>query len=307
MVEILLAVHNGEKYLEKQLCSILNQSFEEWRLLIYDDGSNDGTENLILKYVETYENKIKYFKSSKNSGSAKLSFFKLLKLCTAKYVCFCDQDDFWEKDKLKISMDAIKEMEKKYGEIPILIHTDLSVVDENLNLIKNSMFKMQKLKKKEKTLQKLIVQNNITGCSVLINRELIRVWNFKTRGALMHDWWLGLVAVCFGKIKFLNCATVKYRQHENNFVGAENVSDFKYLLRKVLKRDEILESVNCTYAQCENFLNGYYKELKEEQREILERYLKIKGYCKIRRIFSLIYGGFLKDGVIRRIGQLIFS
>ncbi len=305
MIEILLAVHNGEKYLEKQLCSILNQSFKDWHLLIYDDGSNDGTEKLIFKYVDLHKNKIKYFKSSKNSGSAKLSFFKLLNLCTAKYVCFCDQDDVWEKDKLKISLNAMKEMEKKYGEIPVLIHTDLSVVDENLNLINRSFFKINHFKKKEKTLQKLIVQNNITGCSVLINRELIKVWNFKEKGALMHDWWLGLVAVCFGKIKFLNCSTVKYRQHEKNVVGAEKISS-KFVLSKILNREEILKSINFSFLQCENFLNSYREELKKEQREILEGYLKIKSYCKIRRIFSLIYGGFLKDGVIKKLGQLIY-
>ena len=305
MIEILLAVYNGEIFLKEQLESIINQSYNNWKILIYDDGSSDGSLKIIKCYSELYKDKIKYIHSETNSGSASEVFSKLMQISRSEYVCFCDQDDVWHKDKLKISLDAMKEIEKDNKDIPILIHTDLFVVDQDLNVIKKSMFKSQHFKLKEKKIQELIVQNNITGCTMLVNKRLISICGKIPKEAIMHDWWLGLIAAAFGKIKFLKQKTVYYRQHGNNVVGAKKVYGFSYILHRLFNKFEIKNSIENSVKQVKIFLNIYKKELKGN-RKILEEYLKIQRHGKIRRVFILIFKGYLKDGLIRKIGQIFY-
>ena len=302
MVEILLAVYNGEDVLKEQIDSILNQSYLDWRLIIYDDGSTDSSSLIISSYIEKYKEKIKYIKSVKNSKSAKEAFSKLINYSTGEYVFFCDHDDVWEKDKIKISMQAMKKFEKRH-DIPILIHTDLFVVDEKLNLIDSSFFKRQSFKLKEKSFKKLLVQNNITGCSVLVNRELLKICNEIPKEAVMHDWWLGLVAACFGEIHFLKDKTVFYRQHKKNCVGAKKIKSLKYILNRILNRKDLEKNKADSYRQAEIFLKKYRNIISKKNIKILESYIKLKEYKKLKKIFFLLYGGFLKDGLTRKIGQ----
>ena len=297
MIEILLATYNGEKYLKEQIDSILNQSYKNWRLLIFDDASVDETCNIIKFYEE---------KQVKNSKSSKKSFSKLLAFSRAEYLCLADQDDVWEKDKLKYCFEYIKKIEEKNKYVPILIHTDLFVVDENLNVIARSMMKHQKLKSKEKSFRQLLVQNNITGCTVLMNRKLAELCGEIPDGALMHDWWLGMVACAFGVVKFLNKSTVYYRQHNKNLVGAKAVFSFKYILNRVFNVKDVKKSIKQTYVQCEEFLKTYEKMLTYENINILKKYLEIKDCKKLRKILKLVGGGFLKDGIFRKIGQIFY-
>lgn len=306
MVEILLAVYNGEKFLKEQINSILNQSYGSWKLLIYNDGSLDGSKKILEEYAKKYTGKIKYFNKKTNSKSAVVAFKNLLMFSKEKYVCFCDQDDIWHKDKLKLTVKKMKELEEKEKGKPILIYTDLVVVDENLKVLKNSFAKFQHFSLKEKPLKKLIVQNNITGCTVLINKSLVKICGEIPKGALMHDWWLGLVALCFGKTYFLNKRMVYYRQHKKNAVGAKNVFSFKYILKKLLNKNEVKNSINLTYLQCEEFLKKYYFMLEKEKKEVFKKYLKIKDCKKLEKILRLIGGGFLKDGLFRKIAQIFY-
>ncbi len=305
MVEILLAVYNGEKFLKEQIDSILNQSYKDFILTIYDDGSTDKTALIVRSYIKKSD-KIRFIRGIKNSGSAKKSFFRLLSFSNEEYVAFCDHDDVWHKDKLKICIEHMKKTEKEKGKVPILIHTDLYVVDEKLNIIKRSMFKSQNFRFKEKSLNRLLVQNNITGCTVLINKSLLKLCSDVPDGAVMHDWWIGLVAAAFGEICFLKNKTVYYRQHENNCVGAKKVKGFKYILDRIKNKDEVKKNRDMSYKQAEDFLKRYERNLSFENIKILRRYIKTKEYKGLKKIIFLIYGGFLKDGLVRKLGQFFF-
>ena len=306
MVEILLAVYNGERFLKEQIDSILNQSYKNWLLTIYDDGSTDKTALLVYSYVKNNKDKIRFIRGTKNSGSAKESFFKLLALSNNNYVAFCDHDDVWHKDKLKICVEHMKKTEKIKGKIPILIHTDLFVVDEKLNILEESMFKSQNFRFKEKSFNELLVQNNITGCTVLINKNLIELCLDVPNGAVMHDWWVGLIAAAFGKICFLKDKTVYYRQHKNNCIGARKTNSVRYVLDRFKNKNEAKKNKYSSYKQAEDFLKRYERNLSDENIKILRRYIKTKEYKGLKKIIFLIYGGFLKDGLVRKLGQFFF-
>jgi len=246
MIEILLATYNGERFLPEQIESITSQSFKDYNILASDDNSSDCTLEILRGYEGVLGEQIKVVQS--NTHSAKENFYNLLDMADDEYIALCDQDDFWESDKLEKSLKALQRLEKRYGkETPILVHSDLEIVDENLNSKNKKMSELTgiseaiKYAKKEskylytisteKSFSRYLVENNITGNTVIINKALLDIYK-RPEVSFMHDWWLGLIAFTFGKVGFLNECLVKYRQHESNELGAKNPLE----LRNIKKR-----------------------------------------------------------------------
>ncbi len=306
MIDILLAVYNSEKYLAQQLDSIFSQTYTNWRILIVDDYSSDKTCNIIEKYKQKYPEKIVLYKNSRNVGNPALNFFKLLKMSTSEYAMFCDHDDVWLCDKIELTLIAMKQKESQNPDLPILVHTDLKVVDRNLNVLAESMILAQKLNPNAKTLKQLVVQNNVTGCAAMLNRKLVLMAASVPKGAVIHDWWVALTASAFGAIEFVNRPTILYRQHGANQVGFKNASKISYVFNRFLNKHEIKSSVLKTYIQCRSFLNRYRKILSPDQKKLLESYLQVGHGNKLQRVSKLVYGGFLKHGFFRKLGQIIY-
>ena len=108
MIEILLATYNGERFLPEQIESITSQSFTDYHILASDDNSSDCTFEILRSYESVLGEKIKVVQS--NTHSAKENFYNLLDMADDKYIALCDQDDFWESDRLKKSLEAIQRL-----------------------------------------------------------------------------------------------------------------------------------------------------------------------------------------------------
>ncbi|WP_294272869.1 glycosyltransferase family 2 protein [uncultured Chryseobacterium sp.] len=230
-IAILLSTYNGEKFLEQQIESVLVQSFQNWDLFIRDDGSTDSTLSIIERFCTKYNN-IHLFECSENIGACE-SFLWLLKNTDAEYYMFCDQDDIWQPDKISLSLNLMKETELKYTVgLPILIHTDLKVVDTNLKEISRSFWSYAKLKQRYLSdFNYLGVCNGVTGCTTLINQNVKDiVFPINTKPP-MHDYFIALKVAKYGKIVFLNTPTILYRQHQKNEVGATNINVGYFFLR----------------------------------------------------------------------------
>ena len=128
-VAVLISTYNGEKYLEEQLNSILNQTYKNIEIVIRDDGSKDSTINIIKKYQEKYDNII--LKEGTNVGFIK-SFFQLLAFANADYYAFCDQDDSWLENKIELAVRALNEVDNSK---PNMVFGNSDYYDENMNLI----------------------------------------------------------------------------------------------------------------------------------------------------------------------------
>lgn len=306
MIDILLTTYNGEKYLRSQIDSIFAQTYINWKIMVIDDCSTDKTCSIVTEYMDKYPGKIELYKNDKNSGNPASNFFKLLNMSKSDYVMFCDQDDVWLENKIEMTINAMKNLECENSQMPILIHTDLKVVDFKLNILSDSMFKYQKLDSNAKTLKEIIVQNNVTGCTVMLNKKLISMCNSIPENIIMHDWWVALIAAAFGVIGFVNEPTILYRQHESNQVGSKDASSILFLFNKFLHGGEIKKSIQATYSQCEAFLNRYSSDLSLKQKNILKSYLMVACGNKLKRIKSLLCGGFLKYGFVRKLGQIIY-
>lgn len=302
MVDILLATYCGEKYLKAQLDSLLAQTVQDIRIIIRDDGSTDNSIQIINDYCNKYPDKV-FSVKGEPTGSAIKNFAKLLDLSENDYIMFCDQDDIWLPDKVEKTLAAMREAEGTAGEIPVLVHSDLKVVDHELNVISNSFFDFQKLDPNNKTLPHLLVQNYVTGCTVMINRALKQKCGKIPDNCMMHDWWLALVAVIFGKIVCISKPTMLYRQHGDNQVGAQAVHGIAFIKRKLTTLSDVRKNYNATYTQAQLLLDYYGDSLNDEQKDIIATYCKIKKMNKFKKIRTVQKYGFKKATRLRVIGQ----
>lgn len=136
---ILLAAYRGTHYVGEQIESILAQDCDDWRLVLSDDG--DFTEDILDGYAERYPEKIVRYRSGLRFGSAKAHFMHLISHFSerAPYIMLSDQDDIWHKDKARRTLSLMKKTETDFNG-PILVHTDLRVVDASLHEISPSFF-----------------------------------------------------------------------------------------------------------------------------------------------------------------------
>ena len=220
-IDILLTTYNGEKYLEEQIESILNQSYTHIQLIISDDGSTDRTREILKKYEKN--SKITIYYQEKNLGYIRNFEFLLTKVENELYM-LSDQDDVWKPNKIQ---DTLKKLEEENAD---LVFTDLEVVNENLELINTSfnrsMNKEHKIKKTIDTKQFEYLYNNITGCTIMSKKKWINeiLPIPKNSKYVIHDSWIGLIISLNGKVTYLDKPTIQYRQHGDNQIGTEKAS-----------------------------------------------------------------------------------
>ncbi len=221
-VDILLATYNGEQYLKEQLDSILDQSYNEFRLLISDDASTDDTVRILKEYEEK-DNRITVFFQKENSGVIK-NFEFLLERVENEYYMFSDQDDIWKEDKIEKSIKRIEETDSS------LVYTDLEVVDSDLNVTYKSYWKLKGIYnkiKKYNNFESLYLNNFVTGCTIISKKEFIdEVLPLpNTSKFVLHDYWIPLVLSQKHKISYIEEPLIKYRQHKNNKIGSKKKVD----------------------------------------------------------------------------------
>ena len=305
-VTILLAAYQGNAYAGAQIDSILAQDYEDWTLILSDDG--EDTVSLFEEYAARYPEKLRHHRSGLRFGSAQKHFMYLISRfgCESPYTMCCDQDDIWHPDKVRMTLGAMKRAEMGRGpDTPILVHTDLRVVDGKLEEVNPSFMHFSQIDGTRLALHQLLVQNVVTGCTMMFNRSLGRL-TARAEGInamMMHDWWMALTAAALGKAVFLPEATMDYRQHGKNVVGAKNAGSFTYMVSR-LKGDYIRRMRDESIAQAEAFLQCYQAELPEKEQEILQAYISLKESSKINKLKTMRQYGFLKNTLSRRLGQL---
>ena len=232
-IAILLSTYNGTKYLEEQLDSILNQTYSNYVIVARDDGSYDDTIQLLNKYAKKFTDKFHLLEQDLLNLGASDSFSYLIEYVLenkqslgleSAYMMFCDQDDIWSLEKIDKQIDEMIKVEKHQTgtkPIPVLIHSNLRVVSEDKSLIAESFVHYQGLEIERNRFTNLVISNVVTGCTVFINEALARKAVPVSKEAIMHDWWLSLVASAFGKLVFIDAPLVSYRQHDANAIGAK--------------------------------------------------------------------------------------
>jgi glycosyltransferase involved in cell wall biosynthesis len=223
-VDICLATYNGALYVEDLLESILNQSYRHWRLIIHDDGSTDGTTDILRKFESEYS-AITLIDDGVAFSDPKMNFSFLLGQTEAGYIMLADQDDVWLPEKIAKSLSKVtQEEECLEGDNipPIVVFGDLIVTDRHLHEISPSLWSLNNVDiERSNEISYIAFNNPVTGCAAIMNRSALNVSLPVPDVALMHDWWIAICTLKYGGcLVELPDRLIYYRQHGANQVGA---------------------------------------------------------------------------------------
>lgn len=312
-IDILLSVYNGAPFIAEQLQSVQAQTFADWRLWIRDDGSTDDTVGMIRAFTEA-DPRIRLLSADGERWDVSRSFGWLLEQpeVDADYVMFCDADDYWLPNKIELTLDAMLRAEAAASAgTPVLVHTDLLVTDAQLRVVNDSLWRYECIRPDRATLRRLLVQNTVTGPTMMMNRPLVERAVPIPAHAFAQDWWVALVARCFGRIVPVWTSTVLYRQHRQNRSGAHHLrSGPAQLLRKIAaargNTPRLRETLHKTSRQAGAFLRQYESALTPAERRLLRRYAEIPDCGLLRRKLRVMELRTLPEhGLLRNIGLVL--
>lgn len=307
-IDILLATYNSEKYLPTLIDSLVAQTYSDWRILVHDDGSTDETVAILEKYSRNLSGKLVFLRSGISFRNPALSFSHLAQKAECPYIMFCDHDDVWLPDKISLTLEKMLAVERvSPAGTPVLIYTDLKVVGPSLEPICGSLWKYQNFTPGKDSFGSLLVQNIITGCTVMVNSSLLRIALPVPSEAIMHDWWVALVAAAFGRIAHVPVPTILYRQHANNYGGAKQWG-IQYILSKlsdVLDRRNLLDGMHRVVSQAAVFYVRYEDKLPVDKRGAVSACSKLFEYNWLMRRLVLIRYGLFRAGIIRNLALIV--
>lgn len=214
-----ICTYNGSAYIREQIDSILGQSVPVDEIVVCDDGSVDGTVDIVLKRFKEvgYINYL-VLQGDRHYGVSE-NFLRGLKASSGDYVFTCDQDDVWCVDKVRLFTKAMEATAKD------LYFSDGYVVDADLTRRKYSLwdtldFSVEQLEM-HNVFDILLKHCVVTGSAMAVSRQLINSIDVVPDGWL-HDGWLAMAAAVRDSIEPIDCKTYLYRQHGSNAVGASS-------------------------------------------------------------------------------------
>lgn len=315
-IDVLLATYNGAAFLEAQLESIAAQTHEDWRLMVRDDGSTDRTPEILRAFQARHPGKVEILADGDGNLGLVRNFSRLMERSDAPYAAFCDQDDVWIPEKLELSLTKMHELEREHGaDVPLLVFTDLEVVDRNLEVIDGSFWHYANLQPGRcRSFNRLLLQNVITGCTALMNRCLVAKVGPIPGEAHVHDWWIALVVSAFGRVDYVTRPTVLYRQHGRNLLGASPGALSVHLTRlpvyffKIMfEPGSIRNRVQSVYRQGAAFYRRYRGQFGFDVQRDLEVFVDIPKRQCLARFRALKTNGFMPRGFFNSLRHLLYS
>lgn len=282
-ISVVISHYNGHKYLEAQIQSILNQSVRVSELIIVDDFSTcHKSLGLLSKISQRVKDlNLVIIKNSKNLGPIK-SFLKGIERTSGDLILLSDQDDIWNNHKVeKFNHEYVKCETQN----PILIFSDLELIDFKGRPLKQSFFSTHKFEIKNLAYTSFFKNNYIPGCCMGFNKALkSHIQKLSPSKLLMHDHAISLIAYSIAKTIYIEESLIQYRIHDDS-ITAKN---YQSLTNKILKPDWILEKIKPTYFT--NYLLKEIRQVKEIQKKIkdelpaekikkYERFTKLEGKC----------------------------
>ena len=200
-ISVCMATYNGEKFIRKQLRSILKQLNENDELIISDDSSTDDT----VPIIKSFHDRRILLMENNTFYHPVFNIENALKCARGEYIFLADQDDIWLDNKIEICLDYLKEYD--------LVLTDCMIIDQDEHIIADSFFRLRKTRP---GLIKNLWVNSYIGCCMVFNKKILTKSLPFPKNIAMHDSWIGLIAELCGKTKMVNQKLVLYRRHQRN-------------------------------------------------------------------------------------------
>lgn len=247
---IMMAVYNGQTYLKEQIDSIVSQTYQNWTLMIQDDGSTDDTISVLSSYTDA---RIHFQTNTSGYHGPFINFHTLANTMKRKksydYYMFCDQDDIWHPDKLTLLVKEIHKLPKG----PALVYANMDLVDgqgHSMHETVNDSFKIDQITK-----YSVFFSHKVYGCNLIMNASLFFLVPVIDASkeyvrTLSHDNLYAKFAAIFGTIHYLDTPTMNYRRHASNVTADQQYHvTIQRLLRRIFGLKELARLHTNLYNQ----------------------------------------------------------
>ncbi len=309
MIYIIMCVYNGEKYIKEQIESILHNSITDWRLYISDDGSTDRTYELAAGYAKAYPQKI-ILTTHINAADPSIHFLEKIRDVSMKmqaddFIMLCDQDDIWYNNKIELTLEHMNHLVvKNSNKKPLLVCTDVEVVNEKKEQLAESFRRMIHYSIKKLDTAHLLMEHKAQGCTIMINKVLADKIRQLPQVITKHDMWLEMIAVTMGKVDYVDEPTMAYRRHAEQYTAGE-MRFWKMVVEQLKHMKEQKYMVYGLAPQTKEFLRIYGQELDGEHKELVETFATLEQQGFWQKRYNIIKYHMWKTGVIRNIGMMI--
>jgi glycosyltransferase involved in cell wall biosynthesis len=296
-IAILMSTYNGAKYISQQLESIELQTHSDWTLYVSDDGSKDETLDIIKGISKQWsKNKCRLLVGPKKGFCQNFLSLACNKSIQADYYAFSDQDDVWDKNKLKVALNKLREIE--IPNMPALYFGRTTYTKEDL-----TPYGASKKMRRPMAFRNAILQSVAGGNTVLFNQAAKKL--IETIGlvpAISHDWWLyQLITGAGGKVYYDETPYVLYRQHENALIGGNTsfYSKCKRILNVV--NDQFKEWCNQN-IECFLIARPYFTA---ENNQLVDQLIQIRKSSLCKRTFGIFNTGIYRQTTLGTLGIII--
>lgn len=283
MIDVVMATYNGEKYLDMQILSIINQTYKDWLLYVHDDGSTDNTLK-ILSFWAAKDKRIKIINDNCLHLGPGNNFFYLFPYCSSDYICFCDQDDIWFENKLEVYIETMKNFDNS---IPVCALFSAYVWNETQGYV--TPF----LNEYCKDVNSLFFTGGTQGCSMVFNKKLVEIAKkFVDANIFLHDYLVMLIAMTFGYVIYKDTRLMFYRQHSSNVTTHMP----KNMIEKI--KTALVENYNVSFVSPKMYedISTFFEILKDkmdaDQYRLYTTYLKLPKLSPIQRFVKLLFSSY---------------
>lgn len=278
MVDIVMATYNGAKYVEEQLRSFCRQTYADWRCIVHDDGSTDGTQDILRAWAQQDKRIVFIEDGIQHLGPAK-HFLHILQYSDAPWVMWSDQDDVWFDHKIATMLQAGTNASFT-GAGVVYANAELWSETEGVIAHRNTLFYPTSLR------DTLFLNSGIQGASALFNSSMRDILRTPLSSYAMHDHVLLLAGLTMGKVVYLNEALMYYRQHDNNVTGHAPGSRIKKVQLMWTNRHVPVVSRE-HYDGLAAFYRQYKQKLNAEDRQLIETFLMLPEQSWWKRLRTI--------------------
>ena len=258
-----MATYNGAKYLQEQIDSILNQTIQDFELVVCDDCSQDETYDILQDYASK-DRRIRIYENESNLGF-KRNFAKAVALCKGEYIALSDQDDIWMPEHLELLLRAIKNKVLSCGNA-LLVNGN----GESMGMTWREQQAFESVPETDlgKAMSILLFRNPYQGAAMMIKNSLLEYALPIPQTMKYHDTWFAILACFNGGIACFDTPILKYRRIEESVTGLRKtkISRFNQYRSHFIWGDK-LDTIRCVYDRLPN--------LSEKERKFLKKMEKI--------------------------------
>ena len=278
-----MATYNGAKYVDEQIHSFCRQTYTDWRCVVHDDGSTDGTQDILRAWTRK-DKRIVFIEDGKSGFGPAKHFIHLLEYSDAEWVMWADQDDIWLENKVATMLQAGEKAAFK-GAGVVFSNAMLWSPERGVISQKNTLFYPTNLR------DTLFLNSGVQGASALFNAKMRELLLVPLDCYAMHDHVLLLAGLTLGEVRYVDEPLMYYRQHEENVTGhAPGSKRKKVALMWENRRVPVVSRLHLDGLRA--FYERFRKQMRTEDKEVIETFLQLPEQSWCKRLRTIRKAGF---------------